>query len=79
MRLYGFLPGESPSQSRELPFKPLEFFDYANTSNFYVLCMDHQYDLRMFDDFEADAALVISEPHEFSRRLSGAVLRQILD
>jgi hypothetical protein len=59
-----------------MPFKPLELYEYMNTSNFYVLCIDDRYDLRMFDDFEADAALIISEPNEFSRRLSEAVARQ---
>lgn len=73
MELVGFLPGEDASQARPMPHKPLEMFHFMNTSNFYVLCMSGRFNARMFVDFKADAALVIKNPDEFSRRLGKAI------
>lgn len=77
MQLHGYLPGEDPSQARPIHHTPLEMFHYMNTSNFYVLCMADAFNPRMFVDFKADAALIIKDPNEFSRRIGRAFLRQL--
>lgn len=42
-------------------------------SDYWILCLAHAYPLRAFDDFGADACLVIREPQLFEKRLMDAV------
>lgn len=44
-------------------------------TNYYVYCLGVERSLRMFGDFEADAAMIIHEPVRFIRRLGEAVRR----
>jgi hypothetical protein len=46
-------------------------------SNYYVYCLGMERSLRMFGDFEAQAALVIHEPKKFIRRLAEGVSRHL--
>lgn len=54
---------------------------YATTvqsaTNYYVFCLAAGYELRLFDDFEADACLVITDPDRFARGLGDAAARQL--
>lgn len=51
--------------------------DVTNTTslatNFYVYCMTHTLSYRLFDDFEADACVIVREPKSFCARLLDAV------
>ncbi|MGE0822726.1 MAG: hypothetical protein AB7G75_10395 [Candidatus Binatia bacterium] len=62
---------------RELPVTPLEFFQYMEVQNFYVLCCAASFDCRMFHDFEADAAIIIFDPDTFITRINSAVLNHV--
>lgn len=42
-------------------------------TDFYVCCMTHSLSYRLFDDFEADACVVIRDPKSFWARLHKAV------
>ena len=48
-------------------------------TNFYVYCMAHTLDYRLFDDFEADACVVIRKPSTFAVRLMQAVREALPD
>lgn len=41
-------------------------------TNFYVYCMTHTLDYRLFDDFEADTCVIVREPMKFTTRLKKA-------
>jgi hypothetical protein len=43
--------------------------------DYYVLCLSGDWDLRLFDDFKADAALVITDASRFARDLGEAAAR----
>ena len=42
-------------------------------TDYYVYCMTHTLSYRLFDDFEADACVIIRDPKAFYSRLQGAV------
>jgi hypothetical protein len=46
---------------------------WRHNENFFVLCLSHSYDMRLLDDFEGDALLVVHDPRRFSNRLFSAV------
>ncbi len=46
-------------------------------TNFYVYCMTHTLSYRLFDDFEADACVIVREPATFAAKLAQAV-QQVL-
>ena len=46
------------------------------TTNFYVYCMTHALDYRLFDDFGADSCVIVRDPSAFCTRLQGAVMTQ---
>ncbi len=50
----------------------------ANT-DFYVYCLAEAADARLFDDFDADTCVVITNPNEFKARLQNAVSTQLPD
>lgn len=75
IRVHGRLPGEDPSKTREIPIMYGELFEYMNSKNFYVLCLSSQFDARMFNDFQADAVLIIKEPRIFINRIQTAMCR----
>jgi hypothetical protein len=58
-----------------------EFKSYTTTvqsaTNYYIFCLAADYELRLFDDFEADACLVITDPGRFARNLGEAAARQL--
>ena len=62
---------------REIPHQPLELFRFMEVPNFFVLCCAASFDCRMFNDFTADAALVIHGKEEFIRRVGNAVAQQV--
>ena len=74
MRLYGTVTPGGPE--REIPHKPLELFRFMDVPNFYVLCCAAGFDYRMFNDFEADSALIIHGKDEFIRRIGDAVAKE---
>lgn len=43
--------------------------------DYYVFCLAGDWEVRLFDDFEADAALVITDPRRFARELGDAAAR----
>ena len=49
----------------------------ALDTNYYVYCMTHSLDYRLFDDFEADACVIIRDPAAFKIRLQEAVRGQL--
>lgn len=53
-----------------------EMFRYMQVSNFYVWCCGLGYDARLFKEFEADAALIVTDQKAFADRFSGAVAKQ---
>jgi hypothetical protein len=74
-KLYG---RRTPDGSEEeMPVQPLELFRYMDVRPFYVLCLSSYFDLRMFHDFEADAALLIHNQDEFARRLNIAMAASV--
>lgn len=42
---------------------------FSLITNYYVYCMAHVYDFRLFDDFEADACIIIHDVKAFLSRL----------
>ena len=42
-------------------------------TDYYVYCMTHNLSYRLFDDFEADACVIIRDPKAFYSRFQGAV------
>jgi hypothetical protein len=60
-----------------LPHQPLELFRFMEVPNFYVLCCAASFDCRMFNDFRADAALIVHGKEEFVKRVGDAVARQV--
>lgn len=61
----------------EIAHRALELYRYMEVSNFYVLCCAAGFDCRMFNDFKADAALIIHGREEFIRRLGDAVAQHV--
>lgn len=55
--------GPLPEYSR-----PWKYIAVAK-SDYYIYCLSNRYDHRFFDDFDADAVVVIKDPGEFARRL----------
>ena len=43
---------------------------YFSKSDYYVYCMSHTYDIKLFHDFDADCCLIIKNPKEFIARLT---------
>lgn len=46
-------------------------------TNYYVHCMAHRYELRLFDDFKYDACLVVREPRLFISRVQEVAAAQL--
>jgi hypothetical protein len=44
-------------------------FKYATPTDYYVYCLSVCFDFRLFDDFQADACLVVNDPKQFIERL----------
>lgn len=57
----------------EIPSTPKELIELKLTDDFYVWCCAMKYDARLFDDFEADGALIITDADKFQHRLIAAV------
>ena len=49
------------------------------STDFYMYCMACTTDIRLFDDFEADACVIVLEPTAFATRLYAAVRRELPD
>ena len=49
------------------------------STDFYVYCMTHTMNLRLFDDFEADSCVIIRKPAEFTARLNASMQRVLPD
>jgi len=60
-----------------IPHQPLELFRFMEVPNFYVLCCAASFDCRMFNDFTADAALIIHGKDEFIERVGDAVAQHV--
>ena len=60
-----------------IPYQPLELFRFMEVPNFYVLCCAASFDCRMFNDFTADAALIIHGKEEFIKRVGDAVAQHV--
>lgn len=71
MRLYGKHTSDGP----KVEFTPQwgELFRYMQVPNFYVWCCGLGYDARLFKEFEADAALIVTDQKAFADRFSRAV------
>lgn len=46
-------------------------------TNYYVWCATHHLDVRLFDDFGADAVLAVKNPEIFTRRFIAAISKQL--
>lgn len=53
-----------------------ELFLYQRVPDFYVWCCGLGYDARLFKEFEADAALIVTDQNAFADRFSSAVEKQ---
>lgn len=73
------LYGKDPLDGSEFEFPPQwgELFRYMQVSNFYVWCCGLGYDARLFKEFEADSALIITDQEKFANRLSIAVAQKV--
>jgi hypothetical protein len=60
-----------------IPHRPLELFRFMEVPNFYVFCCAASFDCRMFNDFKADAALIIHGVEEFIKRVGHAVAQRV--
>jgi hypothetical protein len=61
----------------EIPTRAKELFRYMMVPDFYVWCCGLDYYPRLFQDFEADAVLIVRDKAAFKERLSAAVNRRI--
>lgn len=75
MKLYGKQTLDGP----EVEITPQwgELFRYMQVPNFYVWCCGLGYDARLFREFEADAALIVTDQKAFADRFSSAVEKQV--
>ena len=72
------LDGKYTSDGPEVEIAPQwgELFRYMQVPNFYVWCCGLGYDARLFKEFEADAALIVTDQKVFADRFSSAVEKQ---
>jgi hypothetical protein len=48
-----------------------------SVSDYYVSCLTKQLDLRLFDDFGADCAVIVHKPTDFAERVFSAAKRAL--
>jgi len=46
-------------------------------TDYYVSCLTGQLDLRLFDDFDADSCIVVTDYREFAKRMFAAAKRAL--
>jgi hypothetical protein len=71
-RIYGL---DCAGNEVEIPVQQKELFRYMNVPDFYVWCCGLGYDARLFQAFEADAALIVRDKEAFRSRLSKSVAK----
>jgi len=71
-KIYG---QDKDGNALELPTDPQELFRYLIVPDFYVWCCGLGYDARLFHEFEAEAAVVITDKNAFRTRLTEAVAK----
>lgn len=74
LALHGGLPVTGSGDSIHLGTALLE---RTINEDYFLFCLSASYDPRLFDDFEADACLIIDKPKEFRDRLLAAAAEQL--
>lgn len=69
-----------PAYSGGPPVVPVQVLDnvtytWRSKTDYFVYCLSMALDCRLFDDFQADACLIITQPKEFIERLESAFER----
>jgi len=67
-------PGTTPSYKKLPPGSRIET-SLSIRTNYYIFCVSEVLKARLFNDFRANAALVIRDPQEFESRLQKEILR----
>jgi hypothetical protein len=63
----------------EMPARPVELFRYNMVPDFYVWCCALGYNARLFNEFHADAVLIIKSKESFRERISAGVRAKLPD
>jgi hypothetical protein len=71
---YGTLP---PSLATKDLFQGTARLDITLREDYYLFCLSASYDPRLFDDFEADACMIIHSPVEFLDRIMRPVAEEV--
>ena len=71
------VPDKQTGEPRTI--KPIDDVTYTTNlaTNYYVYCMTHTLNYRLFDDFESDACVIVREPEIFSSRLINAMRQKL--
>jgi len=72
--LFGPLAETMPPEDRALYTRPVQ-----SVSDYYIFCLAMGWNVRLFNDFNADACLVITDPKRFIRALGEAAKGQLPD
>src|ERR1035437_72748 len=70
-----FYTRDADGKDVEMPVQLKALFRYMTVPDFYVWCCGLGYDARLFHEFQAEAALVISDKDAFRARLFAAVAK----
>jgi hypothetical protein len=73
MKMYGV---DADGNEVEVNPKPIQFFQYMNVPDFYVWCCGFGCDVRMLQDFQADALLFVKDVPAFTKRMLEAVKKE---
>ena len=71
------VPDKQTGEPRTI--KPVDDVTYTTNlaTNYYVYCMTHTLNYRLFDDFESDACVIVRKPEIFSSRLINAMRQRL--
>ena len=70
-------PGRSIGLDIKVPYLGSVPITMQATTDFYVYCLGESIDVRLFDDLDADACVVITQPEEFKARVQNALSKQL--
>lgn len=68
------LPADATVNKR---FLGTAHLDQTLREDYYLFCLSASYDPRLFDDFQANACMIIGSPHEFRARLMQRVAAKV--
>jgi hypothetical protein len=74
---FTYFPAKSSPALKGLPrVLGADWMRQRHPSDYYVQCFSCAFALRLFDDFEADACLIVYDGREFARRVVGALTKK---